>query len=528
MTDLRQWLMEQIAARAGIRPEEVDPGRTFRDYGLSSRDAVTISGLLEELLDTNVAQDTLWRYPTVDALVEHFAPPPEAAAKPREAEAAPVAPRGEADPIAIVGIGCRFPGGANSPSEFWQLLSSGRDAVGPVPNGRWEAYRGRSPQTAALVDAVPQHGGFLEDVHGFDTEFFGIVPAEAQAMDPQQRIVLEVVWEALEHAGIPADSLAGSRTGVFIGSCGDDYGRQGLEDIPGLGVYSATGASPSIIANRLSYVLDLRGPSMTVDTACSSSLVSAHLAARALAAGECDLALVGGVNLLLSPAASISFNQAGLLSADGRCKAFSSRADGIVRGEGCGVVVLRRLSDARAAGDRVLALLSGSAVAQDGRSNGLMAPNPGAQSDLLEAAWADSSITARQVTYLEAHGTGTALGDPMEAEAIHALRGAKDPSAAPLPIGSVKTNLGHLEGAAGIAGLIKTTLALHHGKIPPTLHCAEPAKDIASGSLGVRVVTATEDWPAPSGARYAGVSSFGFGGTIAHVVLQDATDPAAA
>jgi acyl transferase domain-containing protein/acyl carrier protein len=505
MTDLRQWMVDRLAQLCSVPPGEVDVDRPLREYGLRSADVVSLSGELEELLDRPVEPTLLWEHPTIRRLAEHLATgSPGPSPTPRHAP-------GTTGGIALIGIGCRLPGGIGSARQLWEFLCSGGDAIGTVPEERWACYR------SALLDRTTRHGGFLDDVIGFDAEFFGIAPAEAAEMDPQQRMLLEVAWEALEHAGVPPYSLAGSATGVFVGACGDDHARRRLEDLPGITAWSGTGAALSIVANRLSYLLDLRGPSLTVDTACSSSLVALHLARQSLLAGDCDVALVGGVNLLLSPGVTVNFDHAGVLAPDGRCKPFDEAADGYVRSEGCAVVVAKRLEDAVRDGDRVLAALVASGVNQDGRSNGLMAPNPAAQKDLLGAVYRRARLDPAAVSYVEAHGTGTSLGDAIEAEALGTVFHRES---GPLLVGSVKSNLGHLEAAAGIAGVIKCVLSIHHNRIPPTIHHARPSPRIPWSRLGIRVVTETTGWPhAPA---LAGVSSFGFGGTNGHAVLTAA------
>jgi polyketide synthase 13 len=419
----------------------------------------------------------------------------------------------------VVGIGCRLPGGVGSPEEFWHFVRNGRDAVGTVPNDRWRSF---VPGDDPAVEQVCRHGGFLDDVAGFDARFFGIPPTEAVVMDPQQRLLLEVARESLEHAAIPSASLAGTRTGVFVGISGAEYARLTTADLDRIEAFTAPGAALSIAANRISYQWDLHGPSLAIDTACSSSLVAVHHAVRSLSAGECDTALAGGVNLLLSPLVTLGFQRAGALAADGRCKSFDAAADGMVRAEGCAMVVLRRLADAERAGDRVLAVIVSSAVNSDGRSNGLLAPNAAAQRDLLAEVYAaPGAVAPAEVDYVEAHGTGTELGDPVEAGALGAVLGAgRDPDR-PLLLGSVKTNLGHLEAAAGIAGLVKIVLALHHGELPPHLHFTTPSPHIDFDGLGLRVLTEPEPWPRYSGTATAGVSAFGFGGTNAHILLQE-------
>ncbi len=497
---LRRWLLDAVAEHTGLTAE---PDRPLGDYGLSSRQAVGIAADLEELLGTRLPSTLLWESPTID----HLARSLTSGAEPEPAAA--VRDRRRTDPIAVVGLGCRFPG-ADGLEEYWDLLRTGRDAVRTAPPGRWSA------------DAAPVVGGFLDDVAGFDAEHFGITPREAATMDPQQRMLLEVTWAALEHAGIAPSSLRGSRTGVFTGIATHDYGHLTMTGgAPDL--WTATGAAGSIAANRLSYVFDLRGPSVAVDTACSSSLVAVHHAVRALRDGDADLALAAGVNLMLLPGPTAAFSAAGLLAADGRCKTFSAAADGIARAEGCGVVVLKRLADAEVDGDRVLAVLRASAVNSDGRSHGLAAPNPAAQQAMLREAY--RGLDPSTVDYVEAHGTGTLLGDPIEARALGAVLGAGRDAGSPLLIGSVKTNIAHAEAAAGIAGVIKVVLALVHGEVPPQLHFAAPNPHIPFEELGLRVVSEATPWPRRGGRAVAGVSAFGFGGTNAHVVLEEATVP---
>ncbi|WP_216216044.1 type I polyketide synthase [Amycolatopsis aidingensis] len=515
--ELRRWLVEHVAEAAELDEDEVDLHLPLDEYGLSSRDAVALSGALEELLDRTLPTTLLWDHPTIDRLAialtgtgEPSLPPVLAQPRPETDATDPE------DAIAVVGLGCRLPGGIHGPEQFWTLLTEGRDAITEVPPQRWAAF-GDPPED------VTRTGGFLEDIAGFDAAFFGISPREAARMDPQQRMLLEVGWEALEHAGIAPGSLRGSDTGVFVGISGTEYGAQSLADLSGVDAWVGTGAALSIAANRLSYVLDLRGPSLAVDTACSSSLTSMHLAVQSLRSGETGLALVGGANLLLGPGITANFDQMGISSADGRCKPFSADADGISRAEGAGMVVLKRLSDARADGDRVLAVVRGCAANSDGRSNGLTAPNPEAQQALLRAAYRQAGVDPATVDYVEAHGTGTLLGDPIEARALGAVLGAGRPAEAPLLIGSVKSNLGHLEAAAGIIGLVKVVLALHHRRIPASINYAAPNPHIEFGDLGLSVADSAAPWPTATGAL-AGVSGFGFGGSNAHVVLQQAQE----
>ncbi len=515
---VRGWLAERVAEAAAVEPMEIDPDRPLEEYGLSSRDAVALSGELEELLDVELPATLLWECPTIAALARRLA-----GEQARSSAAAELPGPGHraGEPVAVVGVGCRLPGGARGAAGFWELLAAGTDAISEVPAGRWADFAGGSAATDELLARTHRWGGFLADVTGFDAEFFGIAPREATLMDPQQRLLLEVTWEALEHAGIPPESLRGTDTGVFVGVCSHDYGQLTLGDLTAVDAWSATGAAASIAANRLSYVLDLRGPSVATDTACSSSLVTVHQACQSLRSGEIATALVGGVNLLLSPAATVNFEAGGALAADGRCKTFDAAADGIARAEGCGMVVLKRLSDARADGDRVLAVIRGSAVNSDGRSNGLTAPNPDAQQALLAAAYAAAGVVPSTVDYVEAHGTGTLLGDPIEAGALGAVLGAGRPADRPVLLGSVKTNLGHLEAAAGVTGLIKVVLAMAHDEIPASLHFSEPNPHIDFEGGRLRVATEPTPWPRYGGVARAGVSGFGFGGTNAHVVLEE-------
>jgi 6-methylsalicylic acid synthase len=437
-----------------------------------------------------------------------------------DADAARTSP----EPIAIVGMSCRFAGGIDSPEKFWQLLRDGGDAIGEIPADRWEWYAAQSRENAAALREVTRHGAFLDDVKGFDADFFDVTPREAALMDPQQRMMLELSWEALEHAGIPPRSLGGSDTGVFFGVGADDYGRRMLEDLPRIEAWTGIGSSFCAVANRVSYVLDLRGPSLVVDTACSSSLVAIHQAAQALRAGECPVALAGGVLVMAAPGLSLVLDAAGATSPDGRCKSFDADADGYGRGEGGGIVVLKRLADARRDGDRILAVLRGSAVHQDGRTNGIMAPSGDAQAHLMRRAYEAAGIDPLTVGYVEAHGTGTRVGDPLEAGAMTEVLGAGRPADRPCLIGSVKPNVGHLEAGAGVTGVIKAILALRHAEIPPSLNFRTPNPAIPWETSGLRVVTERTPWPETDAPRRAGVSGYGYGGTIAHVILEQADE----
>ncbi|MFI6095755.1 alpha/beta fold hydrolase [Lentzea sp. NPDC051213] len=428
------------------------------------------------------------------------------------------------DPIAIVGMACRMPG-ARSLGEFWELMRDGRDAVTDVPPDRFDVDEHYDPDPAAPGKSATRRGAFLDDIDQFDAAFFGISPREAAQMDPQQRLFLEVGWEALEHAGQPVGKLTGSKTGVFMGVTTADYSQTVIQqsttsDLDG---YSLTGGLASAFApGRLAYWLGLQGPSLSVDTACSSSLVAVHLAAQSLRAGDCDMALAGGVNVLLSPEWFVILSKAGMMAPDGRCKTFDRNADGYVRGEGCGVVVLKRLSAAQADGDQVLAVLRGSAVNQDGRSSGITVPNGSAQRAVVREALQRAGINGSDVGYVEAHGTGTSLGDPIEVNALCDVLGENRDPATPFALGSVKTNIGHLESAAGIAGLIKCVLVLQHEQLPPLLHLTEFNPEIRVGELPITVPTTLTPWPRQERPRYAGVSSFGASGTNSHVVLEEA------
>ncbi|MBZ4422807.1 type I polyketide synthase [Myxococcus sp. RHSTA-1-4] len=426
-----------------------------------------------------------------------------------------------AEPVAIIGMACRFPGGATNPESFWRLLHDGVDAVTEVPPSRWTQEEAARLGPEALDKPGARWGAFLDEVDRFDAEFFGISPREAHRMDPQQRLLLEVAWEALESAGQDASKLAGSRTGVFAGVYNDDYARLELGTPSDQDASSVTGTINSVVAGRLSYLLDLQGPCMVIDTACSSSLVALHLACQSLRDGECSLALAGGVNLILSPHSSLRVARGDALAPDGRCKTFDARANGFVRGEGCGVVVLKRLSDAIAAGDPILALLRGSAVNQDGKSAGLTAPNMVAQKDLLRQALRSAGLEPADVDCIEAHGTGTSLGDPIEMEAIKEVYGRGRPEQRPLVVSAAKTNIGHLEAAAGIAGVIKAVLSLRHRTIPPLLHLQRVNPRIDLEGTPIVLPTALQSWPATDRARRIAVSSFGASGTNAHVILEE-------
>lgn len=430
------------------------------------------------------------------------------------------------EPVAIVGIGCRLAGSINDPAQFWTFLIEGRSDVREVPEERWEPYLRRDPRNAAVLKETTRWGTFLDDLAGFDAEFFGVSPREAELMDPQQRLALEVSWEALEHAGVPPRTLAGTDTAVLMGVNSDDYGKLIMEDLPGIEAWTGIGTSLCGIANRVSHLLDLRGPSVALDAACAASLVAVHQACQMLRSGETSLALAGGVSALIGPGLTRVLDEAGATAPDGRCKTFDASADGYGRGEGAAVVVLKRLTDAVRDGDRILALVRGGAIAQDGRTVGIMSPNGDAQADMFARACKSAGVPPASVDFVEAHGTGTPTGDPTEVRALSSVYGVDRPADAPCRIGSVKPNVGHLEGGAGVVGLVKAALALYHEAIPPTagVKTLTPAVDWANS--GLRVPTVVEPWERTGDApRRAAVCSYGYGGTIAHILLEEAPRP---
>lgn len=513
---LQKWFREYLSTHIECHPNEVSLDVPIRDLGLKSIDVLAIPGDLGDRFGFCIPDLAVWDNPSANDLIDSLLNQRSADSLRESHGHADRNTQGRGsinEPVAVIGVGCRFPGDIDGPERLWDFLTEKKCAI--------TAYPDRGFTNAGTF---AESGGFLKDVAGFDNRFFDIPPDEALRMDPQQRLLLEVSWEALEHAGIIPESLRLSRTGVFVGVSSTDYVRLVSASAQQKStIWDNAGGSSSIIANRISYFLDIQGPSIVIDTACSSSLVAVHLACRSLSTWDCDIALVGGTNVLISPEPWGGFREAGILSQTGCCHAFDKSADGMVRGEGCGVIVLQRLSDARLEGRRILAILTGSAVNQDGKSNGIMAPNPSAQIGVLENACKSARVDPLEIGYVEAHGTGTSLGDRIEAHALGMVFGRKRPGSGPLMIGSIKPNIGHLEGAAGIAGLIKAVLMVERGSLLPSGGFTEPNPAIPFTELGLRVVDELQEWPVVAGRpRRAGVSSFGFGGTNAHVIVEEA------
>lgn len=513
---LQKWFREYLSTHIECHPNEVSLDVPIRDLGLKPIDVLAIPGDLGDRFGFCIPDLAVWDNPSANDLIDSLLNQRSADSLRESHGHADRNTQGRGsinEPVAVIGVGCRFPGDIDGPERLWDFLTEKKCAI--------TAYPDRGFTNAGTF---AESGGFLKDVAGFDNRFFDIPPDEALRMDPQQRLLLEVSWEALEHAGIIPESLRLSRTGVFVGVSSTDYVRLVSASAQQKStIWDNTGGSSSIIANRISYFLDIQGPSIVIDTACSSSLVAVHLACRSLSTWDCDIALVGGTNVLISPEPWGGFREAGILSQTGCCHAFDKSADGMVRGEGCGVIVLQRLSDARLEGRRILAILTGSAVNQDGKSNGIMAPNPSAQIGVLENACKSARVDPLEIGYVEAHGTGTSLGDRIEAHALGMVFGRKRPGSGPLMIGSIKPNIGHLEGAAGIAGLIKAVLMVERGSLLPSGGFTEPNPAIPFTELGLRVVDELQEWPVVAGRpRRAGVSSFGFGGTNAHVIVEEA------
>ena len=523
VVELREWMRGWVCRATGLDLSKVTDDRSLEEYGLSSRDAVSLSADLEDLIGRPLDATVAYQHPTIATLADYVVNGPVEADEPTDLHTFRERGAGMEFDVAVIGFATRFPGGADTPESTWELLASGRDATGPRPATRWSEWAGDAYVQQVLSEA-PDRGGWLDDseVRDFDAEFFGMSPREAEMVDPQQRLALELTWEALENAHMPASDLKGREVGVFMGSSSSDYQVLLTSDSAAASPYAVTGASNSIISNRVSYTFDFRGPSMTLDTACSTSLVAIHEAVNSLRLHESDLVVAGGVNMMLAPAATMGFAKTGAaLSPDGRIKAFSSDADGICRAEGGGVFILKRLSEAERDGNDILAVIKGSAVNSDGRSNGMTAPNPDAQVAVLRQAYADAGVDPREVDYIEAHGTGTILGDPIEATALGQVLGRGRDADRPTLLGSAKTNFGHMESAAGAAGLAKIILGMNKDALPPTINFAGPNPYIDFDAARLSVVTETSEWPRYSGRAVAGISGFGFGGTNAHVVVAE-------
>lgn len=515
---LKEWLVNKASELMKVQPGMLDTSESFASYGMDSLRAVQFSGEISTYLKKQLPATLVYNYPSVNLLLKYL----ENDSIPERSSANEMFSEKKNqdlnEPIAVIGMACRFPGSENT-ELFWKLLSEGKDAIKEFPDDeRWDIKYLNDRSTIT-------HGGYLKGIDQFDPQFFGISPREAIQMDPQQRLLLEVSWEALEDAAIDPSSLKGKNAGVFMGVCSYDYARFSVGEKDLFDVYTGTGTSLSIVANRLSYLLDLRGPSVAIDTACSSSLVAIHQACNSLRSGESSIAITGGVSLILSPDTNTIFTKTGFLSADGKCKTFDKDANGYVRGEGCGVLILKPLSEAVKDSDRILALIKGSAVNQDGKSNGLTAPNGLSQEDVIRKALNNASAEPSDITYIESHGTGTPLGDPIEVNSIKEVIAKGRAADNICYIGSVKTNIGHLEGAAGIAGVIKTVLSLQHKEIPKHLNFNNLNEEILINGTPVKVAVEKTDWKEnPVGKRLAGISSFGFGGTNAHIILEEAPE----
>ena len=519
VSEMREWLRNWVANATGQPVDSINESVPMVELGLSSRDAVAMATDIEDLTGVTLTATVAFRHPTIEALATVIV----------EGEPELEIPDGEEDwtrtrdvpEIAIVGLATRFPGDMNTPDEMWQALLEGRDAITDLPEGRWSEFMDE-PRLADRIRKARTRGGYIKNIKDFDAEFFALSKMEADNIDPQQRMALELTWEALENARIPASALRGENVGVYIGSSTNDYSYLAMMDPRTAHPYAITGTASSIIANRVSYFYDFRGPSVAVDTACSSSLVAVHSGVQALRAGEADVVLAGGVNALVTPAVTIGFDEVGgVLAPDGRIKSFSADADGYARSEGGGMLVLKRLEDARRDGDEILAVIAGSAVNHDGRSNGMLAPNPDAQAEVLRKAYRDAGINPRTVDYIEAHGTGTILGDPIEADALGRVVGRGRAADQPALLGAVKSNVGHLESAAGAASLAKVALSLRNNKIPPSINYAGPNPYIDFDGVHLKVADTVTEWPRYSGHAIAGVSGFGFGGANAHLVLRE-------
>jgi acyl transferase domain-containing protein len=512
---------------------DIPPDRPVMEQGLDSLSLVELQLRMEKAFGRKLPISLPFDYPTLNDMSRHLVSLLFSCSDPAQDSAVVVRENNHDtlhEPVAVIGMGCRFPGGAVSPEAFWNLLENGCDAITEIPPDRWDIEAFYDTDRTTSGRTLAKHGGFLDNIDQFDCSYFNISPREADDLDPQQRLLLEVSWEAFASAGIAPKKLSGSRTGVFAGISNSDYlHAQMLNSHPErIGSYSYTGTAPSIAVGRVAYYFDLHGPVMALDTACSSSLVAVHQAVRSLRFGEADLALAGGVNIILSPELFVGLSKLQALSPDGRCKTFDESANGYVRGEGCGMLVLKRLRDAQRDGDNILATIRGTAINHDGASNGLTVPNGKAQQAVIRDALRDGSLTPEQITYVEAHGTGTPLGDPLEVLSLAEVFKERE-AAKPLFIGSVKSNIGHLESAAGMAGMIKVILAMQHEQIPETLHVKRPNSHVPWSELPIQITRQPQSWPHTAGsARLAGVSSFGFSGTNAHIILEEAPGKMAA
>ncbi|MFI6219130.1 polyketide synthase Pks13 [Nocardia salmonicida] len=528
VAELREWLRRWVADATGQSVDAITVDRPMEEFGLASRDALALGGDIEDLTGVVLTPTVVYQHPTIASLAEVIVHgEPEPPAEDSSEYTAAFAPS-EAHDVAVVGLSTRLPGAGTTPESTWEFIIGRGDAIRELPEGRWSEFL-TDPAVAAAVAAGKTRGGYLDQdvLKQFDADFFAMSPIEVERVDPQQRLMMELTWEALEHARIPASDLKGAPVGMFIGSSSSDFQfiaslALGNTDsnVPATAeAYAIMGSSNGIIANRVSYFYDFRGPSVTVDTACSSTLVAVHQAVRALRDGDADVALAGGVNALLMPMTTLGFAPG--TSEDGRIKAFSKDADGMVRSEGGGLVVLKRLADAERDGDHIYGVIKGTAVNSDGRSNGLLAPNPDAQADVLRRAYRDAGIVPSTVDYIEAHGTGTPIGDPIEAEALARVIGRGRDSDKPALLGSVKTNFGHLESGAGVPALAKVLMSFQHNVIPPNINYAGPSPYIPFEQANLKVVDEATEYPRYSGVATVGISGFGFGGTNAHVVLQE-------